>query len=81
MRKIKKVEMGLQILLRNRYFSEQPVILPQGFTNHRKIQTLGVIIFGSDHARTVYAVNLTSRLHPTLSTKNHRRQKILLLHQ
>jgi F-type H+-transporting ATPase subunit gamma len=43
------VEMGLQILLRHRYFSEQPLMLPQGFTNHKKNQTLGVIIFGSDH--------------------------------
>ncbi|MBF2016671.1 MAG: F0F1 ATP synthase subunit gamma [Rivularia sp. T60_A2020_040] len=38
------VEMGLQILLRYRYFSEQPL-----FTNQRKTGTLGVIIFGSDH--------------------------------
>ena len=43
------VEMGLQILLRHRYFSEQPLMLPQGLTNHRKTETLGVIIFGSDH--------------------------------
>ncbi|MEA5594028.1 F0F1 ATP synthase subunit gamma [Rivularia sp. UHCC 0363] len=43
------VEMGLQILLRHRYFSEQPMMLPQGLTNHRKTKTLGVIIFGSDH--------------------------------
>ncbi|MGB3640486.1 MAG: F0F1 ATP synthase subunit gamma, partial [Rivularia sp. (in: cyanobacteria)] len=43
------VEMGLQILLRHRYFSEQPVMLPQGLTNHKKTGTLGVIIFGSDH--------------------------------
>jgi F-type H+-transporting ATPase subunit gamma len=43
------VEMGLQILLRHRYFSEQPIMLPQGLTNHRKTETLGVIIFGSDH--------------------------------
>ncbi len=43
------VEMGLQILLRHRYFSEQPMMLPQGLTNHRKTETLGVIIFGSDH--------------------------------
>ncbi|MGB3757290.1 MAG: F0F1 ATP synthase subunit gamma [Rivularia sp. (in: cyanobacteria)] len=43
------VEMGLQILLRHRYFSEQPVMLPQGLTNHKKTRTLGVIIFGSDH--------------------------------
>jgi F-type H+-transporting ATPase subunit gamma len=43
------VEMGLQILLRHRYFSEQPLMLPQDFTNHKKTGTLGVIIFGSDH--------------------------------
>ncbi|MGB6301806.1 MAG: F0F1 ATP synthase subunit gamma [Rivularia sp. (in: cyanobacteria)] len=43
------VEMGLQILLRHRYFSEQPIMLPQGLTNHKKNQILGVIIFGSDH--------------------------------
>ncbi|MGB3655164.1 MAG: F0F1 ATP synthase subunit gamma [Rivularia sp. (in: cyanobacteria)] len=43
------VEMGLQILLRHRYFSEQPMMLPQGLTNHKKTETLGVIIFGSDH--------------------------------
>ena len=43
------VEMGLQILLRHRYFSEQPLMLPQGLTNHKKTRTLGVIIFGSDH--------------------------------
>ncbi|NJM17346.1 MAG: F0F1 ATP synthase subunit gamma [Richelia sp. RM2_1_2] len=43
------VEMGLQILLRHRYFREQSVMLPQGLTNHRKTETLGVIIFGSDH--------------------------------
>ena len=43
------VEMGLQILLRHRYFSEQPIMIPQSLTNHKKIQTLGVIIFGSDH--------------------------------
>ena len=43
------VEMGLQILLRHRYFSEQPVTIPQGFTNHTKTETLGVIIYGSDH--------------------------------
>lgn len=43
------VEMGLQILLRHRYFSEQPIVLPQGLTNHKKNRTLGVIIFGSDH--------------------------------
>ena len=43
------VEMGLQILLRHRYFSEQAMMLPQGLTNHRKTETLGVIILGSDH--------------------------------
>lgn len=43
------VEMGLQILLRHRYFSEQPIILPSSFTNPQTIQTWGVIIFGSDH--------------------------------
>ena len=43
------VEMGLQILLRNRYFSEQPVMLPNDVSNHKSNGTLGVIIFGSDH--------------------------------
>ncbi len=43
------VEMGLQILLRHRYFSEQGVMLSPGITNHKKTRTLGVIIFGSDH--------------------------------
>ena len=43
------VEMGLQILLRHRYFSEQGVMLPPRITNHNKVQTLAVIIFGSDH--------------------------------
>ena len=43
------VEMGLQILLRHRYFSEQPIMIPQSLTNHKKNQPLGVIIFGSDH--------------------------------
>ena len=42
------VKMGLKILLRHRYFSEQSVMLPPGVTNHRKTGTLGVIIFGSD---------------------------------
>lgn len=42
------VELGLQILLRHSYFSEKDIKLPSGITNHRKIETLGVIIFGSD---------------------------------
>ena len=43
------VEMGLQILLHHRDFSEQPVILPNDVSNHKSNGTLGVIIFGSDH--------------------------------
>ena len=43
------VEMGLEILLRHRYFSEQPLLLPNDIANHKSNGTLGVIIFGSDH--------------------------------
>ena len=43
------VEMGLQILLRHRYFSEEPIILPSSFTNPQEIRTWGIIIFGSEH--------------------------------
>lgn len=46
------VAMGLQILLRHRYFSEQPVILPNYVANHKSNGTsngtVGIIIFGSD---------------------------------
>ena len=42
------VEMGLQILLRYRYFSEQPVMLPLDITKYKTNENLGVIIFGSD---------------------------------
>lgn len=43
------VEVGLQILLRHRYFSEQPVMLPSDVTNHKSNRKVGVVIFGSDH--------------------------------